>query len=257
MTQHGGFRLNATHTPAKNGQAIDHGGVRVSADQCVGIGVGDSLALHLVGAGPHGLGQVFEIHLMADAGTRRHDAEIVECTLPPFQKRITLTIAVILEVDVLLEGLGIGEVIDHHRMINDQIDRRQRVDLLGVLSQRLHGIAHGGQVDDGRNAGEILHQHAGRAEGDFLFRLAAVLQPVGDSLDVSLGHRAAILIAQKVLQQDFQRIGQLRDAGEAILLGRFQTEIDVGLGTHFERFPGLEAVERHRGLLMVGDCGWL
>ena len=105
---------------------------------------------------------------MADAGAGRHHAEIVERALPPFEEGVALAVAVIFEVDVLLERLGVGEVIHHHRMVDHEVDGRQRVDLLGVLAQRLHRVAHGGQVDDGGNAGEVLHQHAGRAEGDFL-----------------------------------------------------------------------------------------
>ena len=74
---------------------------------------------------------------------------------------------------------------------------------MGFFPRRLHRVAHRGEIDHRRNPGEILHQHAGRAEGDFLFGLAAVLQPVGDALDVGLGHAAAILVAQQVLEQHF------------------------------------------------------
>jgi hypothetical protein len=48
-------------------------------------------------------------------------------------------------------------VVDH------QIDRNQRVDLAGS-PPRACRVAHRGQVDHGRNAGEILHQDAGRAK---------------------------------------------------------------------------------------------
>ena len=69
----------------------------------------------------------------------------------------------------------------------------------------LHGVAHGGEVDDRRHAGEVLHQHAGRAEGDLALGLALVGQPVGDGLDVVLGDGAAVLEAQQVFQQHLQR----------------------------------------------------
>jgi hypothetical protein len=49
----------------------------------------------------------------------------------------------------------------------------QRVDLLRVAAQRLDPVAHGGEVDHRRHAGEVLHQHARGAIGD----LARVLPP--------------------------------------------------------------------------------
>ena len=50
----------------------------------------------------------------------------------------------------------------------------------GSLPEVAHGVAHRGEVDDGRNAGEILHQYARRAEGDLVLGLAAIVEPVGD-----------------------------------------------------------------------------
>ena len=47
-------------------------------------------------------------------------------------------------------------------------------------------VAHGGEVDHGRNAGEVLHQHAGGAERDLPLGLALGLQPLGDGEDVLL-----------------------------------------------------------------------
>ena len=69
-------------------------------------------------------------------------------------------------------------------MVDDEIDGRQRIDLLRIAAELRHGVAHGGEIDDGRNAGEVLHQHARRAEGDLAFGLAAIVEPVGDVRDV-------------------------------------------------------------------------
>ena len=63
-------------------------------------------------------------------------------------------------------------MVHHDRMVNDQIDLGQRVDLIGIAAQLCHGRPHGGQIDDRRNAGEVLHQHACRAEGHFTVRFA-------------------------------------------------------------------------------------
>jgi predicted ABC-class ATPase len=62
-----------------------------------------------------------------------------------------------------LKALPLPKCIDHHRVVDDQVDGHQRVDDLGVTCRLLGGAAHGRQIDDGRHAGEILHQHpAGR-----------------------------------------------------------------------------------------------
>ena len=101
-----GFRLDAADAPAENREAVDHGGVRIGADQRVGIGDLDrrglaARRLEFFLPGPDGLGQIFEIDLMADAGAGRHDAEIVEGVLAPFQEGVAFAVALIFELDIL------------------------------------------------------------------------------------------------------------------------------------------------------------
>ena len=100
---------------------------------------------------------------MADAGARRHDLEIVERLAAPFQELVALAVALIFELDVLLERLRGAELVDHHPVIDDEMDRDQRVDLLRIAAELRHRIAHRGEIDHRGNAGEILHQHARRA----------------------------------------------------------------------------------------------
>ena len=45
LAEHRGFRLDAADAPAEHRKAVDHGGVRVGADQRVGIGDLDGLLL--------------------------------------------------------------------------------------------------------------------------------------------------------------------------------------------------------------------
>jgi hypothetical protein len=179
-------------------------------------------------------------------GTTR---EVLEGLLAPLQEAIALAVAGVLQVDVLLERLGGTELVDDDRVVDDEIDGDKRVDLLGIAAEGLHGVTHGGEIDDGGNAGEVLHQHAGGAEGDLLAGLALVLDPGGDRLDVGLGDGAAVLGTQQVLEQHPHGEGQGRNAGEAVLLGLLQAVIDVGLGADLERLAGLEAVERHVAMI--------
>ena len=56
-----------------------------------------------------------------------------------------------------------AEVVDLHRVVDHQVDRHQRIDLLRIAAEPLHGGPHGGEVDDARHAGEVLQHDAGRA----------------------------------------------------------------------------------------------
>ena len=67
LAEHGRFRFDAADAPAENAEAVDHGGVRIGADQR--IGERDPRAV-LLFAEDHAR-EIFEIHLMADAGVRR------------------------------------------------------------------------------------------------------------------------------------------------------------------------------------------
>jgi hypothetical protein len=64
-----------------------------------------------------------------------------------------------------------AERVDLHRVVDDQLAGCERVDLLRVAAQARHRVAHRGQVDDAGHAGEVLHEHAGRGEGDLAARL--------------------------------------------------------------------------------------
>ena len=256
LAEHAGLGLDAADAPAQNRQAVDHGGVRVGADQRIRIGDlnrGGLAArrLILLLAGPDGLRQVLEVDLVADAGARRHDAEVVERALAPLQEVVALGIALVLQLHILLEGAGRTEFVNDDRVVDHQIDRHQRIDLFRIAAQLVHGVAHGGQIDDSRNAGEILHQHAGRTEGDFLFLLALVDHPLGASLDIRLGNRTAVLMAQQVFQQNLHGERQLGNILQTILFRLGERKIVIFPGSDRKGLAAFETVER--GHLLVPD----
>ena len=131
LAQHRRLGLDPADAPAQHRKPVDHRRMAVGADQRVGIG--DGLAA-LVGR-PHHLRQIFEIDLVADAGAGRHDAEIVERALAPAQERIALAVALELDLDVLGERVLAAEIVDHHRMVDDEIDRRERIDALRIAAE--------------------------------------------------------------------------------------------------------------------------
>ena len=147
---------------------------------------------------------------MADPGRRRHDAEVVERLLAPLEERVALAVALELALGVDGEGARVAEGVDLDRVVDDQVDVDQRVDRLRVAADLGHRVAHRRQVDDRRHAGEVLHQHPRRLEGDLDARLGGRV-PAGDRLDVVGADRDAVLEPQHVLEQDLDRVGQAGD----------------------------------------------
>ena len=247
LAEHRSFRLDAADAPAEHGETVDHRGVRVGADQRIRIGDLEGAGLladrHLLLLGPHRLREVFEIDLMADAGAGRHHGEIRKRALAPFEELVAFLVLLVFLDHVLAERLVVAEEVHDHRVVDHQIDRHQRIDLLGVAAERLHRIAHRREIDHRRHAGEILHQHARGAERDFMLELA-LLQPLRDRDDVVLLDGAAVFVAQQVFQQHLHRIGKLGNPLQTILLGGGQAVIDVGFAADLEGLLAFEAVER-------------
>ena len=156
---------------------------------------------------------MLEIDLVADAGPRRHDLEIVERLAAPLEELVALAVALIFELDILPERLGVAELVDHYAVVDDQVDRNERIDFLRVAAELRHRVAHRGKVNDGGNAGEVLHQHPRRAILD-LAGDPPLLLPVDHRLKVVTSNRLAILEAQQVLQQHLHREGQARHVAE-------------------------------------------
>ena len=107
---------------------------------------------------------------MHNAGIRRNDSHVAECDLSPSQERITLLIAQEFQFRIQRKRLHIAEIIHLHGMVDDQFCGLQRIDQRWIAAQVLHRIAHCGEIDDGRDTGEILHQDAAGSERDFLVR---------------------------------------------------------------------------------------
>ncbi len=235
LTQHRGLGLDAADAPAEDAEAVDHGGVRVGADE--GVGVGLALADH------DRAGQVLDVHLVDDAGARGDDLELVEGGLAPAQELVALLVAAVLQLDVLREGVGRAELVRDDGVVDDQLGRGQRVDLRRVAAELLDGLTHGGEVDDAGDAGEVLHDHAGRRELDLLAGLGLRV-PAAQRADVVGGDVRAVLRAEQVLQQHLQAVGKARGALDLV-----QPEDLVRLVAHLQRAAGVEAVRRHDSLL--------
>jgi hypothetical protein len=188
--------LDAADAPADHADAVDHRGVGVGAD--AGVGVRHAVTHH------RDAGEVLDVDLVHDAGARRHHLEVVEGALAPAQELVALAVALVLDLDVALEGLGGAEDVGDHGVVDDHLCRRQRVDLRRIAAELGHRLTHRGQVDDAGHAGEVLHDHPGGGELDLLVGLGGLV-PTGEGANVVGGDVRAVLGAQQVLQQHLER----------------------------------------------------
>src|SRR6478672_4431886 len=162
LSEHSRFRFDSTDPPADDAEAVNHRGVRIGADECVGEE--NAIALK------HAFREVFEIDLVNDADPWRHETEGFERLLAPLQELVTLAVALELHLHVQPQRFRRTGEIDLDRMIDHQIDRHERLDDLRIASKLFHCAAHRRQIDHERNAGEILENDSRDDEGDFLLR---------------------------------------------------------------------------------------
>ena len=160
LAQHAGLGLDSAYAPADHADAIDHGHVRIGADHRVG----EINAILLL----HAACEVFQIDLVHDADSRRHDLHPVEGLHAPFQETVALSIALKLDLHIESERIGRIVMIDLHGMIDDELDRHQRLDQLGIFAELARCAAHGGEVGERRKAGEVLQHDAGDDERNLL-----------------------------------------------------------------------------------------
>src|SRR5665811_1846148 len=99
--------------------SVDHGGVRVGADQRVRV------RLQPVGPRPgeHHPREVLQVDLVADAGVRRHHQEVVEGLLGPAKQLVALQVALELQVGVDAERVRPGELVIDHSVIAEVFAR--------------------------------------------------------------------------------------------------------------------------------------
>src|SRR5690606_8672335 len=113
----------------------------------------------------HALGEVLEVDLVDDAGGGGDAAEVREGLLAPLEELVALAVALELPLGVDGEGDAGGVVVDLDGVVDDEVALNVGVDLVGVAAEALHGVAHGREIDDARDAGEVLEDDAPGEEG--------------------------------------------------------------------------------------------
>src|SRR4029453_15896472 len=118
-------------------ETVDHGRVRIRANQRIGEKDFRPLTSDFRLLAQHAFRQIFQIHLMHDADSRRNELESLESLLTPLKKLVTLAIALELHVQIEFKRARRTKEIDLHRVIDNQIDRHERLDDLRVASEPL------------------------------------------------------------------------------------------------------------------------
>ena len=124
LAEHRRFGFDAADSPSEHAEAIDHRCVRVGPDQRIGKDPSVARQDHLP--------QMFEVDLMADSHARRHDAKALEGLLRPIEQRVAFAVAAVFPLEVGGVGVGAAEPIDLDRVIDDEIDRNERIDAPGI-----------------------------------------------------------------------------------------------------------------------------
>jgi hypothetical protein len=188
----------------------------------MGIGADERVRVHAPHAidliGERDAGQVLEVHLVHDAGVRRDHAKVPKRGLSPAKELVALAVAIEFLFSVDQEG-GIGAIFIHlNRVIDHQVHWLERIDTFRCAAEPDDRVAHGGEVDDGGDAGEVLEQHPAGAERDLVLGLSAHLPP-RERFNVGGLYECVVLVAQQVLEQNAQRDreslhGRVRQPGE-------------------------------------------
>ena len=242
LAEHGRLRLDPADAPAEHAEAVDHDRVRVGADQ----GVAERPP---VLGGEDEARQVLEVDLVADPHAGWHRTEVAEGALGPADELVALHVAPVLNGDVGVVGGRVARTLGDHGVVDHELDRDERVHLGGVAAQAGERVAHGGEVHDGGHAGEVLHEHPLRGEGDLVRGIARPLTvalgvgaPVRHGDDVVGRDVRPVLVPQEVLQQDLDGIGQARDVVALAERRRRDVEDLVRAVADREVRPGVERV---------------
>ncbi len=205
LTEHRRLGFDPAHAPSEDPEPVDHRGVGIGAHQRVGEG-------HAV-PDAHDLTEMLQVHLVADAGAGRDDAEPVERLLGPSEQRVALTVAPVLPFDVRLVGVLGAEEVHLDRVIDDQVDRHERIDGGRIPARSGDRAPHRGQIDDRRDPREVLHQDPARHERHVRRRFGPPCE------------RAHVLVrdvprtgpTEEVLDEDADRQREAADVGDARL----------------------------------------
>ena len=116
-------------------------------------------------------------------------------------------------------------------MVNDQVHGNERVDLLWIAAKACHCRAHGSQVNNCRNTGEVLHHDARREKSDT--GAGRFWRPGRDVPYIFLGNFLVIALAQCRFQHNTDRVWELLELRETCFFQCVETVDYVLFISHF------------------------
>ena len=155
---------------------------------------------------------------MNNADARRNNAEAVKCLSSPLKKAVSLVIPLELHLHVpLICGFAAG-IIDLNRVIDNKIDRNERLYHARIFAHPLHRAAHRRKIHKQRHASKILKNDAGNDER-YLFRTLRLRLPARKCPHMHLAHLlTSVKIAQHRFEYNADRDRKTRDVAEALFL---------------------------------------
>src|SRR5579859_7160979 len=112
-------------------------------------------------------------------------------------------------------------------MVDDEFNGEERTNALRIATDFVDRFAHGGEIHDCRNAGEILEQNARGHEGNFFFFCAR--RPGGERFNVIGMNKSAVFTTEEIFEKDSQRKRKLCQVGDALLFEEFEALYIEGL----------------------------
>src|SRR5207248_3270697 len=175
---------------------------------------------------------------MDDPDSRRNESESLESLLAPLQELVALAVTFEFHLHIQAERFRRAGKIDLHGVIDDEVHRHERLDDFRIATEFFHRASHRGEIDDQRNAGEILENNACDHERDFLVRRRLRI-PARERLDVLPPDFLPIAISQNRFEHDPDADRQTRNFTDALLFQRRQR-----MQESFPAVTGVELLQR-------------
>jgi hypothetical protein len=171
-----------------------------------GIGIEQIIAFPMV----NDISKKFEVDLMNDSDGRWNNTEIAERFLSPVEQSVPLGITLEFETGILIKSIRCSRKIGLDGMVDDQIDRYERIDFFGLAAAFGHGGTHCGEINNGRHTGKILQNDSGGLEGNFYVGKYLVV-PTGKIFYVLFGNLETVTIPQNGFEENPNRV---RECGQ-------------------------------------------
>ena len=193
--EHDILGFKAAHTNRDHAECVDMRRVAVGTD--AGIRKRDAIT-HL----DHRR-HFLQIDLMHDAVARRDHIDILEGRFGPVDEMKAVFIATILDRAVFCEGIGVEAAALHRqRVVDDQLNRHDRVDLGRITALIGNRVAKTGEIDQRGLPEDVVADNSCRKPREIEVALAI------DQLAQRVGEHAWLAAANQIFGQHARGIGQ-------------------------------------------------